>query len=148
MLLEDKNLSESIYHFLINVIDIFSSMQTYCGSWNQDMSPGKYFALNSFLLVSSVDNFFKQFGPRSGWTKCRAWSGSKLLQCSVRGHAVIISKYATKIVGMQNRQEACIQGSVDFQQMYASSIVKRVKTLEYWSFILCNTSKSQRDCYK
>ena len=31
-----------------------------------------------YLLVSSSDNLCKQFGPRSGPTKCRAWSGSKL----------------------------------------------------------------------
>ena len=30
------------------------------------------------LLVSSADNLCKQFGSRSGPTKCRAWSGSKL----------------------------------------------------------------------
>ena len=28
--------------------------------------------------MSSADNLCKQFGPRSGPTKCRAWSGSKL----------------------------------------------------------------------
>ena len=31
-----------------------------------------------YLLVSSTGNFCKQFGPRSGPTKCRARSGSKL----------------------------------------------------------------------
>ena len=31
------------------------------------------------LLVSSADNLFKQFGTRSGPTKCRAWSGSNLV---------------------------------------------------------------------
>ena len=34
--------------------------------------------LNLYLLVSSADNFCKQFGPRSGPTKCPAWSGSNL----------------------------------------------------------------------
>ena len=34
--------------------------------------------LTQYLLVSSSDNFCKQFGSRSGPTKCRAWSGSKL----------------------------------------------------------------------
>ena len=29
------------------------------------------------LLVPFVDNLCKQFGPRSGPTKCLAWSGSK-----------------------------------------------------------------------
>ena len=33
--------------------------------------------------MSSADNFFKQFGPRSGPTKCRAWSGSKLFDTLV-----------------------------------------------------------------
>ena len=28
--------------------------------------------------MSSADNFYKQFGTRSGPTKRRAWSGSKL----------------------------------------------------------------------
>ena len=30
------------------------------------------------LQVTSADNLCKQFGPRPGPTKCRAWSGSKL----------------------------------------------------------------------
>ena len=32
----------------------------------------------SSLLVPSADDLCKQFWPRSGATKCRAWSGSKL----------------------------------------------------------------------
>ena len=32
----------------------------------------------TILLVSSADNLCKQIGPRSGQTKCRAWSGSNL----------------------------------------------------------------------
>ena len=34
--------------------------------------------LTLYLLVSSSDNFCKQFGPRTGPTKCEAWSLSKL----------------------------------------------------------------------
>ena len=30
------------------------------------------------ITLSSADNLCKQFVPRSGPTKCRAWSGSKL----------------------------------------------------------------------
>ena len=37
-----------------------------------------YLDLNLYFLVSSADNFCKQFGPRPGLTKCRAWSGSNL----------------------------------------------------------------------
>ena len=36
--------------------------------------------------------------------------------CSVRVYAVIISKYATKIVGKQNRQVACVHGTQDQMQ--------------------------------
>ena len=50
-------------------------------SWSRD-SKGKwntnFIYLTLCLLVSSADNLCKQFGPRSGPTKCRAWSGSKL----------------------------------------------------------------------
>ena len=35
---------------------------------------------------------------------------------SVRVYAVIISKYATKIVGTQNRQVACVHGTQDQKQ--------------------------------
>ena len=35
-------------------------------------------SLTIYLLVMSTNNLCKQFGPRSGPTKCRAWSGSKL----------------------------------------------------------------------
>ena len=37
------------------------------------------YGLTFCLLVISADNFCKQFGPRSGQTKCWAWSGSELL---------------------------------------------------------------------
>ena len=36
--------------------------------------------------------------------------------CSVRVYAVIISKYATKIVGTQKRQVACLHGMQDQRQ--------------------------------
>ena len=39
---------------------------------------GQISLLTLYLLVSFADNFCKIFGPRSGPTKCRAWSGSKL----------------------------------------------------------------------
>ena len=35
-------------------------------------------AESPYLPESSADNLCKQFGPRSGPTLCRAWSGSKL----------------------------------------------------------------------
>ena len=38
----------------------------------------RYELLTLCLLVSPADNLCKQFGPRSGPTKCQAWSGYKL----------------------------------------------------------------------
>ena len=40
----------------------------------------------------------------------------ELMCCSVRVYAIIISKYATKIVGMQNRQVACVHRMQDHMQ--------------------------------
>ena len=70
---------------------------------------------------------------------------------SVRVYAVIISKYATKIVGTQDRQVACVYGTPDQVQSTFNKFkptVKTAKSLEYRSFVLCNASESQRDCYK
>ena len=36
------------------------------------------YILTLYPLVSSADNFYKLFGPKSGPTKHQAWSGSKL----------------------------------------------------------------------
>ena len=38
----------------------------------------KFVAFTLRLLVSHAGNFCKQFGPRSGMTKCHAQSGTKL----------------------------------------------------------------------
>ena len=35
-------------------------------------------ALTHYLLVTSADNFCKQFGPRSGLIERQTWSGSNL----------------------------------------------------------------------
>ena len=39
--------------------------------------------LTLYLPVSSADYLYKQFGPRSGHTKCLAWSGSKLFDTMI-----------------------------------------------------------------
>ena len=40
-----------------------------------------------------------------------------MYKISVHVYAVIISKYATKIVGTQKRQEACVHGTQDQKQL-------------------------------
>ena len=35
------------------------------------------------FILSSADNFCKQIGPRSGPTKCWAWSGSNLFDAQM-----------------------------------------------------------------
>ena len=37
----------------------------------------------SAVCVLSVDNLCKQFGPRSGLTRCQAWSGSNLFDSQI-----------------------------------------------------------------
>ena len=48
--------------------------------WRESTDADTLKSLTIYLLVtfSSADQFCKQFGPRSGPTKRRAWSGSKL----------------------------------------------------------------------
>ena len=115
---------------------------------------------NSFRNTIRVLN---SLVPDQSWHFVEPGLGSNCLQSlsedntvkwvlsSVRVYAVIISKYTTKIVGTQKRQVACVHGTQDQKQSTFNTfslIVKRVKTLEYRSYLLCNASKSQRDCYK
>ena len=44
-------------------------------------------------IWSSADNLCKQFGPRSGWTKRQAWSGSKLFDILM----VLVKDFLKKI---------------------------------------------------
>ena len=41
---------------------------------------------------------------------------SVFYECSVRIYAVMISKYATKILGTQKKQVACVHGTQDQKQ--------------------------------
>ena len=59
-----------------------------------------YIALILVLLVSSADNLCKQFRPRSGPTKCRAWSGSKLFE-TLMEH---LKEFFKKVDFEKNRQ--------------------------------------------
>ena len=51
-------------------------------------------------LVSSADNFFKQFRTRSGRTECRAWSGSKLFDTLM----VFLKEFFEKVDFEKNQQ--------------------------------------------
>ena len=48
--------------------------------------------LTLYLLMSSADNFCKQFGPSTGPTECRARSGSKLFDTLIK----FLKKYFEK----------------------------------------------------
>ena len=55
-----------------------------------------------YLLVSSVDNLCKQFGSRSGPTKCRAWSGSKLFDTDGIPEKMIMKKISRRPKKIKN----------------------------------------------
>ena len=58
------------------------------------------------LLVSSADNLSKRFGPRSGQTFCRAWSGSKLLTLWWYSWKIFLGKkLILKKIGKRQKQE-------------------------------------------
>ena len=50
--------------------------------------------------MSSADNFFKQFGPRSGPTECLASSGSKLFDT-----LIVLGKYFFEKVDFDKNQQ-------------------------------------------
>ena len=54
---------------IMYICQIFDQCSLQCVVNAEDSLP-----FPAFLLVSSVDNLSKQFGPRSGPTKRRAWS--------------------------------------------------------------------------
>ena len=60
----------------------------------------RIWVLTLYLLVSSVDNLCKHFGPWSGPTKCRACSGSKLLDTRM----VFLNELFEKVDFEQNQQ--------------------------------------------
>ena len=53
-----------------------------------------------YLLVASAVKFCKQFGPRSGPTKCWAWSGSNLF-----GTLIELPKESFKKVDFEKIQQ-------------------------------------------
>ena len=58
-------------------------------------------------MVSSADKFYKQFGPRSGPTKRRAWSGSKLFDTLANGFKIncLSRKIFLKKLVLKNNQQ-------------------------------------------
>ena len=65
------------------------------------VSPSCNVASTLCLLVPSVDNICKQFGPRSGPTKCRAWPGSKLFDTLM----VFLKEFYEKVEIEKNQQK-------------------------------------------
>ena len=59
-------------------------------------------SLALYLLVSSADNLCKQIRPRSGPTKCLAWSGSILFDTQM----VFLKELFEKVDFEKNQQTA------------------------------------------
>ena len=59
---------------------------------------GRDFSSTHFLLVSSAHDLCKLIGPRSGLTKCRAWSGSNLFDTRV----VVMKEFLEKVDFVSN----------------------------------------------
>ena len=92
-----------------------------------------------------LDNLCKQFGPRSGLTKCRSWSGSKMFDTiSVpdifffekkslkkwQKKAWKITQYAKRV----KRDHAL--GTFDEKKAYACKLQKNlVKSFAFWVFL-------------
>ena len=57
-------------------------------------------ALTHYLLVTSADNFCKQFGPRSGLLERQTWSGSNLFDTQM----VFLKEFLEKVDFEKNQQ--------------------------------------------
>ena len=68
--------------------------------WNSDGIPERIIQKVASCLLSSADSLHKQFGPRSGPTKCCAWSWSKLFDTLM----VILNEYFKKVDFEKNHQ--------------------------------------------
>ena len=80
--------------------------------WTTHLTRRMRWLLNSFCKwrhLLSVGNLYKQFGPRSGPTKCRSWSGSKLFDTLI----VFLKQFFEKVNlekvsrGEQKHEELC-----------------------------------------
>ena len=80
------------------------------------------FFLTLCPLVLSADNFCKQFGPRSGPTECRSWSGSNCLS----SYIVFLKEIFEK--NPQTAKKAC----------KISQYAKSLKVTWYWGFLKLN----------
>ena len=76
--------------------------------WHSDRVPERIvFWIISYCLslascdLSSADNFCKQFRPRSGQTKCRSWSGSKLFDTLI----VFLKELFEKVVILKKKSQ-------------------------------------------
>ena len=83
--------------------------------FQHECSLTKYYILTLYLLESSADNFCKQFGPRSGPTKCRAWSGSKMFDTDGIPERIFRKGWFwQKITRQQKSTKNCPGGRVKF----------------------------------
>ena len=82
--------------------------------------------VNSFLpqaatfVVCCPDNLCKQIGPRSGQTKCLAWSGSKLFDIIVFLKAYFFKKSADDNKSMKNYPACKVYDMIDKQYLFIS----------------------------
>ena len=83
------------------------------------------------LLVSSADSLCKQFGPRSGPTKCPAWSGSKLNGTLM----VILKEFFEKVDSEKiSRRQKSMQnypGSKELMQYVYEPVYKVLLPINY-----------------
>ena len=87
--------------------------------------------------MSSADNLYKQFGPRSGPTKCRAWSGPKLFDTLM----VFLKEFFEKVdFEISSRRQKSMQNyivgkGIKYLFTYILSIV--VLKMPYAYYVCC-----------
>ena len=106
--------------------------------WNQ-IRPDK--TLNSstpYQLEASADIFCKQFGTRSGLTKCRSWPGSKLFDTLM----VFLKEFFEKVDFEKNqqRQKKSLRTEFNREHNFLSLDIEEYELYENMSKFLPNKS--------
>ena len=86
--------------------------------------------------VLSAADLCKQFGPRSGPTKCRSWSGSKLIATLI----AFLKEFLKKI---RMQQKTCKITQFKCKELIKIAISS--KTILWWNYICCFLEVSHWD---
>ena len=122
---------------LVIAVSVLAIMRTFAVAYEPLLPERKllyiYFsAPNHLLLVSSADNLCKQFGPKSGPTILRAWSGCNLFDIQM----VFLKKMFEK-VDFEKKITRQQESTKNFQGGQTVKLIGIFHSFNWTSSLLC-----------